>query len=127
MALATQAQGVSHIRETIFENRFLHASEMMRMGANITVEGNIAVVTGPASLSGAPVTASALRASAGQDMPYLAGGRLPPSSFIYIDVEDVTGLFAQLQDCEILLPLEKTFYGATHFFLKEPGGACLWI
>jgi UDP-N-acetylglucosamine 1-carboxyvinyltransferase len=65
MALATQAQGVSHIRETIFENRYLHASEMMRMGANITVDGSLAVVTGPSHLSGAPVTASDLRASAG--------------------------------------------------------------
>ncbi|MGH9714305.1 MAG: UDP-N-acetylglucosamine 1-carboxyvinyltransferase [Candidatus Acidiferrales bacterium] len=64
MALATQAQGVSHVRETIFENRYLHASEMSRMGANITVEGNLAVVTGPTPLSGAPVTASDLRASA---------------------------------------------------------------
>ncbi len=65
MALATQAQGVSHIRETIFENRYLHASEMMRMGAHITIDGNLAVVTGPTPLSGAPVTASDLRASAG--------------------------------------------------------------
>lgn len=65
MALATQAAGVSQIRETIFENRFLHASEMMRMGANITVDGSIATVTGPSQLSGAPVTASDLRASAG--------------------------------------------------------------
>ena len=65
MALATQAQGVSRIRETIFENRFLHAVEMMRMGANITIENNLAVVTGPTPLTGAPVTASDLRASAG--------------------------------------------------------------
>jgi UDP-N-acetylglucosamine 1-carboxyvinyltransferase len=65
MALATQAQGVSHIRETIFENRYLHASEMLRMGANITIDGNAAVVTGPTPLTGAPVTASDLRASAG--------------------------------------------------------------
>ncbi|HTV59277.1 MAG TPA: UDP-N-acetylglucosamine 1-carboxyvinyltransferase [Verrucomicrobiae bacterium] len=65
MALATQAQGVSKIRETIFENRFLHASEMMRMGANIAIDGNLAIVSGPANLSGAPVTASDLRASAG--------------------------------------------------------------
>jgi UDP-N-acetylglucosamine 1-carboxyvinyltransferase len=64
MALATQAHGVSRIRETIFENRYLHASEMMRMGANIAVEGNLATVTGPTPLSGAPVTASDLRASA---------------------------------------------------------------
>jgi len=65
MALATQASGVSQIRETIFENRFLHASEMMRMGANIAIEGHLAVVHGPTPLSGAPVTASDLRASAG--------------------------------------------------------------
>ncbi len=65
MALATQAQGVSRIRETIFENRYLHASEMLRMGAQITIDGNLAVVTGPTHLSGAPVTASDLRASAG--------------------------------------------------------------
>jgi len=65
MALATQAEGVSHIRETIFENRYLHAVEMMRMGANITIEGNLATVTGPTPLTGAPVTASDLRASAG--------------------------------------------------------------
>jgi UDP-N-acetylglucosamine 1-carboxyvinyltransferase len=65
MALATQANGVSHIRETIFENRMIHASEMVRMGANITIDGNSAIVTGPTKLSGAPVTASDLRASAG--------------------------------------------------------------
>src|SRR3984885_2713139 len=65
MALATQAHGVSHIRETIFENRYLHASEMVRMGANIAIDGNTAMVTGPAQPSGAPVTASDLRASAG--------------------------------------------------------------
>jgi UDP-N-acetylglucosamine 1-carboxyvinyltransferase len=64
MALATQAYGVSRIRETIFENRYLHASEMVRMGADIAVEGNLATVTGPTPLSGAPVTASDLRASA---------------------------------------------------------------
>src|SRR3984957_6124691 len=65
MALATQARGVSHIRETIFENRMIHASEMVRMGANIAIDGNSATVTGPTKLSGAPVTASDLRASAG--------------------------------------------------------------
>jgi len=64
MSLMTQAHGVSRIRETIFENRYLHASEMLRMGANIAVDGNLAVVTGPTPLSGAPITASDLRASA---------------------------------------------------------------
>jgi len=65
MALATQAEGTSVITETIFENRFLHASEMIRMGANISVDGHRAVVRGPAKLSGTTVQASDLRASAG--------------------------------------------------------------
>jgi len=64
MALATQATGASVIIETIFENRFLHASEMMRMGANISVEGREAVVRGPTPLGGTSVIASDLRASA---------------------------------------------------------------
>jgi UDP-N-acetylglucosamine 1-carboxyvinyltransferase len=64
MALATQAEGTSLITETIFENRFMHASEMVRMGANISVEGRQAVVRGPSPLSGANVLASDLRASA---------------------------------------------------------------
>jgi UDP-N-acetylglucosamine 1-carboxyvinyltransferase len=65
MALATQADGASVITETIFENRYLHASEMVRMGANISVDGRRAVVRGPAPLSGTTVQASDLRASAG--------------------------------------------------------------
>jgi UDP-N-acetylglucosamine 1-carboxyvinyltransferase len=65
MALATQAEGASVITETIFENRYLHASEMVRMGANISVDGRRAVVRGPAHLSGTTVQASDLRASAG--------------------------------------------------------------
>ena len=65
MALATQAEGTSVINETIFENRFLHASEMMRMGAQISIDGHRATVKGPAALSGTTVQASDLRASAG--------------------------------------------------------------
>ncbi|HEY2547559.1 MAG TPA: UDP-N-acetylglucosamine 1-carboxyvinyltransferase [Candidatus Acidoferrum sp.] len=65
MALTTQAEGTSVISETIFENRFLHASEMIRMGANISIDGRRAVVRGPAALSGTTVQASDLRASAG--------------------------------------------------------------
>ncbi len=64
MALATQAEGASVITENIFENRFMHALEMVRMGANIKIEGRRAVVTGKAPLSGAAVLASDLRASA---------------------------------------------------------------
>jgi UDP-N-acetylglucosamine 1-carboxyvinyltransferase len=65
MALATQAEGSSVIAETIFENRYLHASEMMRMGANISIDGHRATVHGPTQLSGTTVQASDLRASAG--------------------------------------------------------------
>jgi UDP-N-acetylglucosamine 1-carboxyvinyltransferase len=65
MALATQAKGDSAITETIFENRFLHASEMMRMGAHISIDGRRAVVHGSTPLSGSTVQASDLRASAG--------------------------------------------------------------
>ncbi len=65
MALATQAEGASFITETIFENRFLHASEMIRMGADIAIDARRAIVHGPAQLSGTTVQASDLRASAG--------------------------------------------------------------
>jgi len=64
MALATQADGSSVITENIFENRFMHALEMVRMGANIKIEGRRAVVRGKTPLSGAAVQASDLRASA---------------------------------------------------------------
>jgi UDP-N-acetylglucosamine 1-carboxyvinyltransferase len=65
MALMTQAEGSARVVETIFENRFMHASEMQRMGARVRVESNsTAVVEGPAELSGARVQASDLRASA---------------------------------------------------------------
>jgi UDP-N-acetylglucosamine 1-carboxyvinyltransferase len=64
MALATQAEGVSVIKENIFENRFMHVQELVRMGANIKVDGRTATVRGPAPLSAAAVMCSDLRASA---------------------------------------------------------------
>jgi UDP-N-acetylglucosamine 1-carboxyvinyltransferase len=64
MALATQAEGASILTETIFENRFMHASEMLRMGANIAIDGRQAIVRGPTALEGTGVIASDLRASA---------------------------------------------------------------
>jgi len=63
MALMTTADGVSHIKETIFENRFMHVPELARMGADIKVEGDMATVTGVDRLKGAPVMATDLRAS----------------------------------------------------------------
>src|ERR1700686_1021569 len=64
MALATHAEGTSIITENIFENRFMHAQELVRMGANIKIEGRRAVVVGKTQLSAATVLASDLRASA---------------------------------------------------------------
>ena len=63
MALLCTADGVSHLEETIFENRFMHAPELMRMGANIEVHGGTATVTGVERLRGAQVMATDLRAS----------------------------------------------------------------
>jgi len=64
MALATQAEGSSVVTENIFENRFMHAQELVRMGANVKIEGRRAIVRGKTPLSGAAVLASDLRASA---------------------------------------------------------------
>ena len=64
MVLMTQAKGTSEIRETVFENRFMHASELQRMGARIKIDGRSAIVDGPTALNGARVIASDLRASA---------------------------------------------------------------
>jgi UDP-N-acetylglucosamine 1-carboxyvinyltransferase len=63
MALMAMANGTSHIKETVFENRFMHVPEMARMGAKIHVDGDVATVTGVETLKGAPVMATDLRAS----------------------------------------------------------------
>ncbi|HEY2070737.1 MAG TPA: UDP-N-acetylglucosamine 1-carboxyvinyltransferase [Rhizomicrobium sp.] len=63
MALMATADGTSHIKETVFENRFMHVPELQRMGADISVEGDMAVVRGVEHLKGAPVMATDLRAS----------------------------------------------------------------
>jgi UDP-N-acetylglucosamine 1-carboxyvinyltransferase len=64
MALMTCTEGLSVIDETIFENRFMHVAELRRMGADIRVEGGRAIVSGTGKLTGAPVMATDLRASA---------------------------------------------------------------
>lgn len=64
MSLMTQAEGIAMVSERIFENRFMHAPELARMGASIRIEGRQAIVAGPRRLTGAHVMASDLRASA---------------------------------------------------------------
>jgi UDP-N-acetylglucosamine 1-carboxyvinyltransferase len=72
MALNCVAEGSGVITETIFENRFMHALELQRLGADIRIEGNTAVVTGSTHLTGAPVMATDLRASAALVLAALA-------------------------------------------------------
>jgi UDP-N-acetylglucosamine 1-carboxyvinyltransferase len=104
MALATQAEGTSVISEKIFENRFLHASEMKRMGASIAIAGHTAVVHGPARLSGTTVQASDLRASAGLVLAGLvANGETLIERVYHIDrgyegiVEKLRGVGAEIE------------------------------
>jgi UDP-N-acetylglucosamine 1-carboxyvinyltransferase len=68
----TRATGIAIVSETIFENRFMHAQELARMGANIRLDGRRAIVAGPTDLSGAGVIASDLRASASLVLAALA-------------------------------------------------------
>ncbi|MGO9453549.1 MAG: UDP-N-acetylglucosamine 1-carboxyvinyltransferase [Candidatus Binataceae bacterium] len=83
MALLTQASGTSVITETIFENRFMHAPELIRMGGDILMKGPTAVVRGPSRLSGAPVMATDLRASMSLILAGLAAENTTELSRVY--------------------------------------------
>lgn len=99
MVLMSVASGLSIISETIFENRFIHVSELRRMGADITVSGNAAMVKGVAGLSGAPVMATDLRASASLILAGLiAQGRTEVSRVYHLDrgYEAIENKFARL-------------------------------
>jgi UDP-N-acetylglucosamine 1-carboxyvinyltransferase len=83
MALLTRANGRSVISETVFENRYMHAAELCRMGAQVELEGAYAVITGVPRLHGAPVMATDLRASAGLILAGLAAEGLTTVSRVY--------------------------------------------
>jgi UDP-N-acetylglucosamine 1-carboxyvinyltransferase len=115
MALATQSEGTSVITENIFENRFMHALEMMRMGANIKIEGRRAVVRGKSPLSGAAVLASDLRASASLVLAALvAEGETIIDRVYHIDrgyeniEEKLKGVGAQIKRIGEILPKRKS-------------------
>jgi UDP-N-acetylglucosamine 1-carboxyvinyltransferase len=114
MALATQAEGTSIITENIFENRFMHALEMNRMGANIKIEGRRAVVRGKSPLSGAAVLASDLRASASLVLAALvAEGETIIDRVYHIDrgyeniEEKLRGVGAQIRRIGEILPKKR--------------------
>jgi UDP-N-acetylglucosamine 1-carboxyvinyltransferase len=83
MVLMSLAKGLSVISETIFENRFIHVSELRRMGANIQIQGNTAIIQGVDGLSGAPVMATDLRASASLILAGLAAEGVTEISRVY--------------------------------------------
>jgi len=86
MALMTLAEGTSVITESVFENRFMHVAELRRMGANIKVQGNSAIVQGVQRLNGAPVMATDLRASASLILAGLAAqGKTTVSRVYHLD------------------------------------------
>jgi UDP-N-acetylglucosamine 1-carboxyvinyltransferase len=104
MVLMSVAEGVSVITETIFENRFMHALELIRMGADIRLEGNRAVVKGVEALSGAPVMATDLRASVSLVLAALvARGETAVSRIYHLDrgyehiEKKLSGLGADIQ------------------------------
>jgi len=111
MALMTQAEGTAIITENIFENRFMHAQEMVRMGANIKIEGRRAVVRGKTPLSSAAVLASDLRASASLVLAALvAEGETIIDRVYHIDrgyeriEEKLRGVGAQMKRIGEMLP-----------------------
>ena len=99
MAMNCVAEGVGTIRETIFENRFMHAQELLRLGADIRIEGNLAVITGKEQLMAAPIMATDLRASASLVIAALcAQGETIIDRIYHMDrgYEDIEGKFAAL-------------------------------
>ena len=83
MALMTRADGTSRISETVFENRFMHVCELQRMGADILIDGHSAIIRGNLEMTGAPVMATDLRASASLILAGLASGNTTEVSRIY--------------------------------------------
>lgn len=99
MALMCVADGTARISETIFENRFMHVPELVRMGAEITIEGGVAIVTGKASLQGAPVRATDLRASISLVLAAMAASGTTTISEIYHLDRGYAQLEARLKTC----------------------------
>ena len=98
MTLACLAQGTSRIEETIFENRFMHASELMRMGAQIETSTNLATIEGANQLKGAQVMASDLRASAALVIAGLAASGMTQVLRIYHLDRGYENLVGKLQN-----------------------------
>ncbi len=99
MALMTRAGGRSHITETIFENRFMHVQELVRLGAKIRLDGDMAIVEGTSALKGAPVMATDLRASVSLVIAALAAEGETMISRVYHLDRGFEGLESKLGRC----------------------------
>ena len=115
MCIRDRAEGIAIVIEKIFENRFMHAQELVRMGANVKIEGSRAVVRGRTPLSGAAVQASDLRASASLVLAALvADGETIIDRVYHIDrgyehiEEKLRGVGAQIRRIGELLPRRMT-------------------
>ncbi len=107
MAMLCLSDGQSRIRETIFENRFMHAPELIRLGAQIAVHGNEAVVTGVEQLRGAPVMATDLRASVSLVVAALAAEGETTVNRVYHLDRGFEGLEAKLAACGAQIARQK--------------------
>ena len=99
MAMNCVAEGTGVINETIFENRFMHAQELLRLGADIRIEGSTAIITGKERLQAAPIMATDLRASAALVIAALcADGETFIDRIYHMDrgYEDIEGKFQSL-------------------------------
>ncbi len=112
MALACVAEGVSFITETIFENRFMHVPELARMGADITIKGNTAVIKGIQHLKGAPVMATDLRASVSLVLAALASSEETMVNRVYHLDRGYEELENKLSACGAII--ERVREGSTY-------------
>ena len=108
MALMCLAKGQARISETIFENRFMHVPELMRMGAQIAVDGNVAIVTGQKQLKAAPVRATDLRASISLVLAAMAAKGTTEVSEIYHLDRGYAALEERLRKCGATLTRQSS-------------------
>lgn len=107
MAMLSVAEGTSIIHETIFENRFMHANELSRMGCNVKIEGSSAILKGKSELSGAKVKATDLRAGAALIIAGMLAEGETEISEIYHIKRGYSNLITKLQNIGANIHLEK--------------------
>ena len=100
MVLMSKATGISKVKESIFENRFMHVSELKRMGAKISTKNNIALITGPTNLSGAEVMATDLRASVSLVLAALVADKRTTINRVYHLDRGYENLEKKLKKCK---------------------------